>query len=136
MSTSVFLDPLNSFLNLSSAVLHKTYQDKKSTSALGDMVGLSHNSVRNRYQNPKLWRISEITQLATHYQLPTRSCTQMQEAVVNLVGYLQQLPGPQRRQVERLCQIKIVNIVKRLNDDWSLDDIERIQRGLRQWTNS
>jgi hypothetical protein len=135
MSTSIFLESLNSFLNLSNAVLHKTGQEKKSTSALGEVVGLSHNSVRSRYQNPKLWRISEIKLLATHYHLPTRSCTQMQGTVADLVVYLQQLPVSERQQVERLCQVKTINIAKRLNDDWSLLDLERIRNGFNQWIN-
>ncbi|GAB4043275.1 helix-turn-helix domain-containing protein [Spirosoma litoris] len=133
MPATVFLNSLNSFFNLSRAVLQRTHQEKQSTSTLGDIVGLSHNSVRNRYQNPKLWRISEIRLLATHYHLPTRSCVQMHSTVADVVAYLQQLPSPERRQVERLCQIKTVNMAKRLDDDWSLLDLEKLQIGFQQW---
>ena len=132
MSPAVFLESLNSFFNLSKAILHQTHLDRKNTSVLGGMVGLSHNSVRNRYRNPKLWRISEIKLLADHYHLPTRSCTQMHNTLPDLVGYLQQLPTQERRQFERLSQVKTLNMAKRLNDDWSLLDLEKVQSGFRQ----
>ncbi|GAB4005259.1 hypothetical protein GCM10028808_04690 [Spirosoma migulaei] len=57
----------------------------------------------------------------------------MHNTLPDLVGYLQQLPSQERRKFERLSQVKTINMAKRLNDDWSLLDLEKIQSGFKQW---
>ena len=89
------------------------------------------NSTRHRLRNPRLWQVSEIEKLAIYYQLPTSACSRLQETL----SFFDQLPNAERRQIEKMCQLKTGRLPRQIDTHSYVTDIEKLHQGLNKWIN-
>jgi hypothetical protein len=126
----IFTQSLNSYFNLAQAALRNTNQ--LTAQEMVSIIGTTPEIARYRSRNPLLWRISEIKLVADYCHLSSRVCEQMYSLTPCLLKYLQQLPVGERKQVERLCQVKMTLLINRSNYDLPIADLYKIYKGLLQ----
>ncbi|WP_144051786.1 hypothetical protein [Fibrisoma limi] len=133
MTAQYLLESLLSFQNTYRVVMRHFNDDVRNARLLEPVLGLTNNSIRQRYNKPQLWRISEIRRLAVHYSLSETACVRVQETLPQLQPYLQQLPGRQRRRLERLSQLSNRKLTNRMATDWLIADVNELITGLTNW---
>lgn len=97
---------------------------------LGLAVGVSGNAIRNRRAKPDLWKLSDVERLAAHFGLPVTACTQLTQALADVVLRLKTTPADERRKVERLLLIKTNQIELYNRSDWPVRHLLKIHRAL------
>jgi hypothetical protein len=80
----VLFDQLSSFMNTYRAVMYRLRDAPQDNKHLGQLVGIHSSTARSRRAKPDLWRLSELSLLARHFDLAVTSFDRLAETLVAL----------------------------------------------------
>ncbi len=80
----VLFDQLSSFMNTYRAVMYRLRDAPQDNKQLGQLVGIHSSTARSRRAKPDLWRLSELSLLAKHFDLAVSSFDRLNDTLTSL----------------------------------------------------
>ncbi len=80
----VLFDQLSSFMNTYRAVMYRLRDAPQDNRQLGQLVGIHSSTARSRRAKPDLWRLTELSLLADHFDLAVSSFDRLSETLTTL----------------------------------------------------
>jgi hypothetical protein len=80
----VLFDQLSSFMNTYRAVMYRLRDAPQDNKQLGQLVGIHSSTARSRRGKPDLWRLSELSLLAKHFDLAVSSFDRLADTLGSL----------------------------------------------------
>jgi hypothetical protein len=121
---------LQSFFNTYRAVLNRLAQNPASYVELNDVLGIKSGSIRQRRHNPELWKLSEIAQLAAHFDIAISNCEKLQNTLSALPPQLNALSRTEKSQQVRLLKFETSRIMIYNKSGWPVSYLSQMQQNL------